>query len=348
MPEINFDMLADLVSTPGLPGRESGVAELIRSSLPGTPWKTSLDPIGNLIAHLPGEGKKVMLVAHMDEVGLIVRRITQEGFLQVERLGGMHIRSLPGSCLDLWTGEGPKTAHVGVLPQHLDNTEFLKLEHIYLDIGVSSKDEAERWGVRVGDGLTWSCSPEFRSKNRIASKALDDRLGCLALISLAQELKTGVVNCDLYLAFVVQEETGLMGGIPAANSISPDIAIGVDGTLAFDTPDLEGQQSDIRLGEGPTIKLMDTIRGKTGSYLPHWELVEKFRELAEENDIQLQSEVSTGLSTAVTPLPYVGAGIRSAALSIPIRYHHSPVEMADVRDYMQMVKLLRAYLFKME
>jgi putative aminopeptidase FrvX len=280
----------------------------------------------------------------MDEVGLIVRRITEDGFLLVERLGGMHIRSLPGASLDLWTARGCVVAHAGVLPQHLDNTQFLGLEHIYLDIGASTRAEAESMGVRVGDGLTWSCFPRFKGVDRIVSKALDDRLGCLALLSLAQNLQPADINCDLFLAFVVQEETGLMGGVPLVNQLAPDIVIGVDGTLAFDTPDLQGQQSDIRLGGGPAVKLMDAIRGKTGSYLPDWGLSERLRSLAQQHDIPLQLEVTTGLSTAVTPLPFAAAGTRTAALSIPIRYHHSPVETAHPSDVTGLLELLSLFL----
>ena len=342
--EIDFELLSDLVSTPGLPGRESRVAALIRSRLPASPWESRLDPLGNLVARLPGTGMKVMLVAHMDEVGLIVRRITPDGFLLVERLGGMHIRSLPGASLDVWTLKGRVVAQAGLLPQHLDNSQILKLEDIYLDIGASSRAEVEARGVRVGDGLTWSAVTNLTAVDRVVSKALDDRLGCLALLSLAHNLQPTAIHFDLYLAFVVQEETGLMGGVPLVNQLAPDIVIGIDGTLAFDTPDLEGQQSDIRLGAGPAIKLMDAIRGKTGSYLPDWELTERLRSLAQQHAIPLQVEVTTGLSTAVTPLPFAGAGVRTAALSIPIRYHHSPVETADVRDVTGMLELLSVFL----
>jgi endoglucanase len=159
-------------------------------------------------------------------------------------------------------------------------------------------------------------------------------------MTLAHNVRQRQLGCDLYLAFVVQEETGLMGGMPIAHAVSPQVVIGVDGTLAFDTPDLQDQQSDIRLGAGPTVKLLDAIRGKGISYVPHWELVERIRDLAQVNDIQLQAEVITGLSTAITPMPFAGLGIQTAALSIPIRYHHSPVETADPSDSTRLVELL--------
>lgn len=344
MGDLDIGLLTELCGTPGLPGRESSVAELIRTALPPAPWEVHSDNLGNLIAHLPGDERKVMLVAHMDEVGLIVRRITPDGYLLVERLGGMSVRALPGSRLDLWTKDGTVPAQAGILPGHLDNRDFLDLKDIYIDIGVSSREAAERMGVRIGDGLTWSAHLEQQGDDRVVGKALDDRLGCLVLIALAHRMLAHQPNCDLTLAFVVQEETGLMGGVPVANVVSPDVVIGVDGTLAFDTPDLQGEQSDIRLGAGPAIKLMDAIRGKTGSYVPHWELSEKIREHAEQNNIPLQVDVTAGLSTAVTPLPFVGRGLRTAALSVPIRYHHTPVETADMRDALNLLDLLGNFL----
>jgi endoglucanase len=344
MGNLDIGLLTELCGTPGLPGREGGVAEIIRKALAASLWNVNADNLGNLIAHLPGDGRKVMFVAHMDEVGLIVRRITPDGYLLVERLGGMSVRALPGSRLDLWTQNGAIPAQAGILPGHLDNRDFLDLKDIYIDIGVSTREGAESLGVRIGDGLTWSAPVEQQGEARVVGKALDDRLGCLILIALAHRMLARQPNCDLTLAFVVQEETGLMGGVPVANIVSPDVVIGVDGTLAFDTPDLQGEQSDIRLGAGPAIKLMDAIRGKTGSFVPHWGLAEKIRELAAQEDIPLQVEVATGLSTAITPLPFVGRSIKTAALSIPMRYHHTPVETADIRDALNLMELLFDFL----
>lgn len=344
MNELDFEMLADLVRTPGLPGRESEVARRIRTNLPGAPWELHTDNLGNLVTHLPGKGHRVLFMAHMDEVGLVVRRITEKGYLLVERLGGMSVRALAGSQLDLWTERGCIPALVGLLPAHLDDHRTMALKDIYLDIGAASRSEAESMGVRIGDGLTWSSPLARIGQQLITGKALDDRLGCVVLITLAQILGNQEFDHDLYFAFVVQEESGLMGGVPVVNDIAPEFVIGVDGTLAFDTPDLLDQQSEICLGAGPAIKLMDAIRGKTGSYLPDWELAERIRELANEQNIPLQVEVTTGLSTALSHVPFALTGIRTAALSIPIRYHHTPIETADMRDLTQMIDLLLAIL----
>jgi putative aminopeptidase FrvX len=285
-----------------------------------------------------------MLVAHMDEVGLIVRRILPNGFLKVERLGGMGVQALPGSPLTLWSDGGALPAHVGLLPQHLASTQSPELNTLFIDIGARGRDEAQQMGVQVGDGLTWAGALETIGQGRVRSKALDDRLGCLALLALAQQVGRQQTLCDLYLAFVVQEETMLMGGAPVVNAIRPEIVIGIDGTLAFDTPDLEGEQCDLRLGGGPALKWMDALRGKSVAYVPSRRLAQIARSQARALGIPLQSEIVTGLSTAVSPLPYLQEGSETLALSIPIRYHHSPVETADLQDAEQLVWLCAALI----
>lgn len=198
--------------------------------------------------------------------------------------------------------------------------------------------------MRVGDGLTWSAPLARQGEYLITGKALDDRLGCLVLLTLAGLIQQKQCRYDLYLGFVVQEETTLMGGAPIVQTLSSDLVIGVDGTLAFDTPDLEGQGSDIRLGGGPTLKMMDAIRGRGVTYVPDRELAQSLQELAEKYEIQLQPEIVVGLSTALAPIPFVAGGIKTAALSLPIRYHHSPLETANLGDAGQLVELLFAFL----
>ena len=339
-----IDLLAELSRLPGLPGRERVVTELIQLSLPGG-WQSSVDALGNLVASRRGEGRsptqgrhsgkrRIMLMAHMDEVGLIVRRITPEGFLLVERLGGMGIRALPGSRLTLWTAGGSLPAAVGTLPQHLDDRPLLEISQVYVDIGAFSREEAVHMGAQVGDGLTWDASLAHLGGGLVCGKALDDRAGCFALLSLAHWLESQELaqEYELQLAFVVQEEAITAGGVPAVQSYQPEIVIGVDGTLAFDTPDLLGKQSEIALGRGPALKWMDAIRGKTGAFVPSWELAQRTRSLAHQHRIPLQDEVVTGMTTAISPVVYAIAGMQAVALSIPLRYHHSPVEMVALKD----------------
>jgi endoglucanase len=340
----DFDLLKRLTGTPGVPGREERVADLIRSSLPSKTCNCSLDNLGNLVAHIPGKGKRVMLAAHMDEVGLIVQRILPNGFLKVERIGGTSLRALPGSRLSLWTSKGCIPASAGVLPQHLDKNEPMDFSKIYIDIGSSMDQETRAMHVAPGDVLTWDSPFRYIGDTLISGKALDDRLGCYILIQLAKLLQPQELKCDLYLAFTVQEETMLMGGVTAANGVSPEIIIGVDGTLSFDTPDLEGLQCDLRLGKGPAFKWMDAIRGKLAAFVPNQKLAHHVCETAQRNNIPLQDEIVTGMSTTITPMLYIAKGAAAIALSVPLRYHHTPIETADLRDVENTILLLKTLL----
>ncbi|MBM3137134.1 MAG: M42 family metallopeptidase [Chloroflexi bacterium] len=342
---MDLELLNELVETPGVPGREEQVAHLIHAHLPEKKTTVVHDQLGNLVAHIPGPGKRVMLVAHMDEVGFIVQRILPNGFLKVERMGGASLLALPGSRLSLWTSNSCLPAQVGVLPQHLSSNEPLELSKVFVDIGTSSIQETMSKGVLPGNVLTWESPLRSLSQTMISAKALDDRLGCFILIQLAGLLHPDDLGCDLYLAFIVQEENMLLGGIPAVNTFSPDVLIGIDGTLSFDTPDLEGLQSDLRLGEGPAIKWMDAIRGKLAGFVPDQKLAHNILDIAKESAIPLQNEIVVGLSTAISPLMYAGKGAASLALSIPLRYHHTPIETADLRDVMNMITLLKNLVY---
>jgi endoglucanase len=337
--DLDLKLLSQLTRTPGLPGREWEVADLIKSCVPEK-YEVCQDAIGNLTVHIPGNGKRVMLVAHMDEVGLIVRRITPDGFLRVERMGGTNLRALPGSHLTLSTEKGPMDVIAGLLPQHLDNGAEVDLSTVYIDIGAASAGEVEEMGVQVGEGLTWSSPFTRMGRTRICSKALDDRLGCWVLLTLVKMIDPADLACDLYVTFTVQEETMLKGGMPAVKAISPDAVIGVDGTLTFDTPDLTNEQSEIALGAGPAIKWMDTVRGKQVSFVPDQNLIRKAQQAGRQLQIPLQSEIVVGLSTAVSGIPFACNGIATLALSLPIRYHHSPTETADLSDVLHMVRLV--------
>lgn len=344
MSPINYAALSTLTQIAGISGREINVTRAIEAILPAT-YKTYTDNIGNLIAASQGSGPAIMLIAHMDEVGLIVRRITPEGFLLVERVGGMGIRALPGSRLRLWCDKGDFLAQAGIPPQHLD-ASVPNPAHLYIDIGAASQNDAMGMGVQVGDMLTWDSPCEEIGPYRIRGKAFDDRLGCFALICLANAIeKAGLeLDCNLILAFTVQEETMLAGAIPIANQLTPDLVIGIDGTLPSDTPDVNTLNSEIKLGDGPALKYFDTVRGKLAAYVPDWTLTQLIKTIAQQHNLPLQSEIITGLATALTPIPFAASGIRTAALSIPIRYHHSPVEMADKRDFEHLVDLLLAII----
>lgn len=340
--EQDFDLIKSLVTTPGLPGREALITEKISQAIPSSGWEINQDPVGNLTARKSGQGKKLLFIAHMDEVGLIVRRITDDGFLKVERLGGIGVHVLPGSSMELWTSKGKSLeALVGAPSAHLVNgrSQDIEIEDLYIDIGAHSKEEARALGVNIGDGLTWKSDLQLLNGTRIRGKALDDRLGCFALIKVATLLGDIEQDYDIMVAFVVQEEAMLLEAAPIVRVFEPDIVIGVDGTLPFDTPDIDEPQSDLFLGKGPCIKLMDAIRGKI-AYLPSWDLTRTIIRYMDESGFVYQPEVVIGLSTAVSLVPFMNSGVKTACFSLPIRYHHSAVELADVYDLERLIEIM--------
>jgi putative aminopeptidase len=329
-----------LCAKPGLPGFEGPVAEFLASLLQARGIETRIDRIGNVIAHVPGNGPRAMLVAHMDEVGLLVRKLHPAGFLSVERLGGTSPHVLPGKRVLVWTEKGPLTGVMSAVPMHLTaETPQSGVPGMHIDLGVRGQAEAQALGVEVGLPVTYS--PSFERLNHcVASKSLDDRLGCFLLLELAERVQSQGANCDRWLVFVVQEENRLMAGAPVANTIQPDWVLGVDGTLAFDTPDLPNSQNSVALGAGPVIKVMDRLRPSGQGLIAHQGLRRQLESLATAAGMPFQREVVIGISTAVTPLPFIAAGIPTAALSFPLRYSHSAIEMADIDDIQATAGLL--------
>ena len=159
----------------------------------------------------------------------------------------MSIQALPGSRLSLWTETGSLPARAGILPQHLDRKLAPEIGDIYIDIGAASAEEARGMGVNVGDVLTWEAPLERLGAGRITAKSLDDRLGVWTLLTLAQEMDGVQAACDLWLVFIVREEIMLNSAAPFIDTIKPEVLIGIDGTLTFDTPDLENGQCEVRL-----------------------------------------------------------------------------------------------------
>ncbi len=337
---LDLSLLAELCEKPGLPGFEGPVADFLAGCLHARGIDARMDRIGNVIAHLPGNGPRAMLIAHMDEVGLLVRKIHPGGFLAVERLGGTSPHVLPGKRVLVWTDRGPLPGVMSAIPMHLvAEVPQPSLPGMHIDLGVRSQAEAEALGVEVGLPVTYA--PSFDRINRcIASKSLDDRLGCFLLLELASRIQAQAGRCDLWLVFVVQEENMLYGGVPAANAIQPDWSLGVDATLAFDTPDLSNGQNPVALGAGTVMKVMDRIRATGQGLVAHQGLRKHLESLAKSAGIPFQREVIIGISTAATPLTFTGTGIPSAAVSFPIRYSHSAIEVADLDDIRATADLL--------
>ncbi|HSV86526.1 MAG TPA: hypothetical protein VLH85_08115 [Levilinea sp.] len=331
-PYSDLNLLAELCALPGVAGFEQAVCRRLQQTFSELGIATRRDRIGNLVAHLPGEGPRVMLFAHMDEVGLLVRKIHPQGFLYVERLGGTSPHTLPGKKVLVWTEPGPLPGVIGALPMHLAaERPSGALENMYIDLGAHSRQRVEQLGVAVGQPVTFA-GELIHLDSCLASKSLDDRLGCWLLVELARCIKAQPAKCDLHLAFLVQEENVFYAGLPVAQAVQPDYAIGVDATLAFDTPDLKDGQTDLHIGGGTVIKVMDRLRTSGIGFVAHPELRAHLERLATENGLPFQREIVIGLSTLASMLPFAGSGLPVAAVSFPLRYSHSAIEVCDRSD----------------
>lgn len=337
---LSLTLVENLCAASGVAGFEEPVRQVLSGYLKQAGVEFRHDRVGNLVAHVPGEGPRVLLVAHMDEIGFMVRKVEQDGFVRLERIGGAALETLPGQHLIFDSERGPVPGVVGMVPPHLQSSgKSTGLAGIYVDVGARSREQVSQMGIVVGTPAVYA--PRFQvMQGCVSAKALDDRAGCALLAQLAGMAAASALPCDLSLAFVVQEENVLVGAQPVVHDLQPDWILGVDATLTYDTPELDFTYSDVHLGGGPAVKIMDHIRGRGQGLVAHPALRCHIESTAQQAGLPLQREVAVGISTAVSPLPFQNAGIPTAAVSFPLRYSHSPAEVADISDLNRTLSLL--------
>ncbi|MBI5303151.1 MAG: M42 family metallopeptidase [Chloroflexi bacterium] len=321
-----------LTETWGPSGHEHAMRDLIREEIKGLVDEMRVDALGNLIAHKKGAGagprKKVMLAAHMDEIGVMVTHVDEKGFLRFASIGGVFPNTLVGHRCRFENGV------VGVFAQEKKDgsrTE-VKMDKLFIDVGVSDAKSAP---VGVGDAAGfWR---EFADLgNRLVAKTMDDRVGCAVLIETLRQLKKS--PHEVYAVFTVQEEVGVRGAMTSAFGVQPDIAIALDVTDTGDTP--ESNTMAIALGKGPAIKVKDS------GMLAHVGVKNALIETARENKIPYQLEVLVGGSTDAMAMQISREGVPAGVISVPTRYVHTPSEMVDYEDVQNAIKLLAAFLSK--
>ncbi len=321
------ELIKALTETYGPAGNESRIRQLIRDLVKDKVDELKVDALGNLIALKKGRGgKKVMLAAHMDEIGIVVNYIDEKGFLRFSAMGGIRPLTLVGNRVEFENGV------VGVIGvEKLPNADKIPtFDKLYIDVGAESRDDCP---VKVGDIGVFS-RPLVAQGNRLIAKAFDDRIGCAVLVKVLEEIRD--CSHDLYFVFTVQEELGLRGAITSAYGIAPDVAIAVDITLTGDTP--EAPKMAVALGKGPAIKVKDA------RMISHPGVRQALLRAAEEAGIPYQLEVLEGGTTDAAAIQLTREGVPTGVISIPCRYAHTPSEMVDLRDVENAVKLLLHYL----
>lgn len=291
-----------------------------------------------------------MVSSHMDEIGLVIRRIEEEGFLRFERLGGTEPKALLARDVQVMSENGLIEGVIGIKAHHLAAyvKEIEPLQEMYIDIGASSK-EAEKLGVKIGDPVVFK--PNFRIINQryISSKAMDNRAPLLVMIETIKNLSKNRPKSSIYFVATVLEEFNVMGSLPAAYRINPNFAICLDIAVATDTPDLKGAGSDIRLGNGIAVQRFSFHgRGMLGGLIPSPRIVKLIEDVAEKTRIPIQRSTFFGGLTEASYLPVLKEGIPAIDLGIPCRYTHSPAEMVAIEDLIHGEKLLTEILLAID
>lgn len=344
------EILTELMLIPGLSGHEDRVRRAIRARLEAQDVRSRSDRLGNLVATFEGEpdAPAVMLFAHMDQLGFIVRNIEADGLIGIERLGGVPERALASQAVLLQTRLGDIPGVISNKSHHATRPEekfvVVPVPGLRIDTGHSSKGEVEAAGIRIGTPVTYMPAAMELAGGRIAGTSIDDRAGCAILIRIARALAARKGGPTVHIVFSVQEEFNLRGAVVAARALNPDIAIQIDLMLATDTPDMAGR-GEMRLGGGPGMSLYSFHgRGTLNGVLPHPALVALFERTAEKAGIPLQRSAQVGVLTDLSYVQLVGEGVAAIDVGFPMRYSHSSLEVCDLADLEALARLLLAAL----
>ena len=334
-------LLEKFTNAHGISGFETEVRKLLEKEL--EPYADSMreDIMGNLIAIKEGKGPSVMLAAHMDEIGLMVRYIDENGFLRFVGIGGWFDQTLLNQRVMVHGKKGSIPGVIGSKPPHVmkdeDRKRPMKLEDMFIDIGAKDREDAGNLGVEIG--TTASIDQGFvpLANGKVTSKAFDDRAGIVILLEVMKRLHEQKIEANVYAVGTVQEEVGLKGAKTCAFCLCPDVALALDTTIPGDHPGISKTDSAMELGKGPVITVADASgRG----LIAHPQILRWLRETADENQILYQLGVGSGGTTDATSIHLTKEGIPTGTVSIATRYIHSPVEVLDMADIDACVSLI--------
>jgi len=336
--EINA-LLEKLSNANGISGAEGAVSKIIRSEIEPYVDEIRTDRMGNLIAVKKGDDFKIMLAAHMDEIGLMVQYIDEKGFIRFVGVGGWYNPVLVSQRVILHGEKGDVPGVLGMKPPHVmeeaDRKKPIELANLFIDVGAHSAEEVEAMGITVGTTVTIDRDYQPLAGTVVTGKALDNRVGCVMLIGALKEMET---KHTIYAVFTVQEEVGLKGAKTAAFSLNPDVAIATDVTIPGDSPGIERRKAPVFMGDGPVV-VMVSASGR--GHLADPRMVDWLRKTAKKHDIKIQIEVGDGGNTDASAINFERGGIPSVPVSVPARYIHSPVEVIDLVDLQGAIELLR-------
>lgn len=341
---IDVDLLKRICEAPGVSGFEQRIRQLVLKEIEGLVDEVEIDNMGNVIAIRRGKSdKRVMVAAHMDEIGFIVNHIDEDGFIRFLPLGGFDPKTLTAQRV-IVHGDKDLIGVMGTKPIHImkpeERSKAVPMTDYFIDMGMSKAELTKHVGV--GDPITRQ-RELIEMGDCVNSKSLDNRVSVFILIETLRQLKDTVLPHDLYAVFTVQEEVGLRGAISSAHLIDPDFGFGLDVTIAYDVPGSQAHENVTKLGKGAAIKVLD------GSVISDYRMVNYLKQCAEEADIEYQLELLPAGGTDTAGVQRYGKkGSIAGAISIPLRHMHQSTEMANKTDVAACINLLATSLSKLD
>jgi putative aminopeptidase FrvX len=336
--KVDVGVLQRLSEMNGPAGFEGPVREYISDLARDLGARVEVDKLGNVLGHVKGKGPRIMMSAHMDEIGLMASDIDENGFIYFTNLGGWDVRLLPGLEVTVMAPGRDLPGTVGMKPPHItteaERKQVPEMTDLFVDTGLDAAG-LKRAGVRVGTPIAPSTSFRRLSKNRVMGKAFDDRVGCYVLLRLLEE---GDLPCDVTFVWSVQEEVGARGGGPAATRIDPDYVIVMESTIAADFPGVPKQKIVARLLHGTVVTVMDRLQ------IADPVMLEALLDVAEERKLRVQLKKPGIGATDAGPIHLRGTGYRAIPMAVPTRYIHGPAAILDLRDLESTITLARAML----
>lgn len=339
-------LLQELTEAHGVPGYEAEVSALVRGYL--KPLGTiEQDRIGSLVCRQGETGPRVMLAGHMDEIGFMIHHITKEGCLKFVPLGGWWDQVLLGQQVIVKSHKGDLPGVIGAKPPHLlpedERKKLVKKKDMYIDVGATSKEEAEKVGVRLGDPVVPAATFQVLANGRAyMSKAFDDRVGVALVIEALRHFSQASHPNVLYGVATTMEEVGLRGAKTSAEVVNPDVAIILEVDICGDVPGIEPEESDIKLGGGPSLLLLDA------RMIPNLRLRDLVIETAKELEIPLQFSAMSGGATDGAQIHLHRTGVPTVVLTVPARHIHSHAAIIHRDDYDRALRLLVAVVEKLD
>ena len=332
----------------GVSGYENEIRAILRGYLEPL-GELFQDKLGSVICRQSGDGPKVLLAGHMDEIGFFVKYITKEGFLKFLPLGGWWDQVLLGHRVIIKTKKGDVTGVIGAKPPHLlpasERKEIVTKNKMYIDIGATSQEEVIEAGVVVGDPIVPQSSFEVMANGKsYICKAFDDRVGCAVTIDVLRHYakKSNQAPNELYGFMTVMEEVGLRGATTGVRMIDPDVAIVLESGIAGDVPGIEGEESDVKLGGGVDVSVYDA------QMIPNGNLLSLVKETADSLDIPIQLSTMAGGATDGASIHLHSFGVPTVVISVPARHIHSHSSIIHRDDYDNTVKLVAGVVARLD